>query len=105
MRLSVVGCWLLVGSLLAGVSGRAQTTDATLLLPQMPLHDPFILAYAPTKTYYLYTSNVPSLTQVRRVGTMVYTSKDLKHWAAPKVVFTVPEGFWGGAGWMGSGGA
>ncbi len=94
MRLSVVGCWLLVGSLLAGVSGRAQTTDATMLLPQMPLHDPFILAYAPTKIYYLYTSNVASLTQVKRVGTMVYTSKDLKHWAAPKVVFTVPEGFW-----------
>ncbi len=76
------------------MSGWAQTTDATMLLPQMPLHDPFILAYAPTKTYYLYTSNVPSLTQVKRVGTMVYTSKDLKHWAAPKVVFTVPEGFW-----------
>jgi beta-xylosidase len=94
VRLSVVGCWLLVGSLLAGVSGQAQTTDATMLLPQMPLHDPFILAYAPTKTYYLYTSNVASLTQVKRVGTMVYTSKDLKHWAAPKVVFTVPEGFW-----------
>ena len=65
-----------------------------MLLPEMPLHDPFILAYAPTKTYYLYTSNVPSLTQVKRVGTMVYASKDLKHWAAPKVVFTVPEGFW-----------
>ena len=94
MRLSVVGCWLLVGPLLAGASGRAQTTGATMLLPQMPLHDPFILAYSPTKTYYLYTSNVPSLTQVKRVGTMVYTSKDLKHWAAPKVVFTVPEGFW-----------
>jgi beta-xylosidase len=25
---------------------------------------------------------------------MAYTSKDLKHWNAPKVVFTVPEGFW-----------
>ena len=60
----------------------------------MPLHDPFILAYAPTKTYYLYTSNVPSLTETKRVGTMVYTSKDLKHWTRPKVVFTVPEGFW-----------
>jgi len=65
-----------------------------MLLPDMPLHDPFILAFAPTKTYYLYTSNVSSLTQVKHVGTMVYASKDLKHWAAPKVVFTVPEGFW-----------
>ena len=67
---------------------------ATMLLPQMPLHDPFILAYAPTKTYYLYTSNQRQMTQVNRTGTMAYTSKDLKHWTAPKVVFTVPEGFW-----------
>jgi beta-xylosidase len=67
---------------------------ATMLLPQMNLHDPFILAYAPTKTYYLYTSNQRQMTQVNRTGTMAYTSKDLKHWTAPKVVFTVPEGFW-----------
>jgi beta-xylosidase len=71
-----------------------QPTSDLMQLPQMPLHDPFILAYAPTKTYYLYTSNVPSLTQQKRVGTMVYTSKDLKHWAPPRVVFTVPEDFW-----------
>jgi len=71
-----------------------QLSSDLMLLPQMPLHDPFILAYAPTKTYYLYTSNVPSLTQQKRVGTMVYTSKDLKHWTHPIVVFTVPENFW-----------
>jgi hypothetical protein len=47
---------------------------ATMELPQMPLHDPFILAYKPTKTYYLYTSNVPMLTHVQRTGTMVYMS-------------------------------
>jgi beta-xylosidase len=68
--------------------------EATMLLPQMNLHDPFILAYAPTKTYYLYTSNQRQMTNVNRTGTMAYTSKDLKHWTAPKVVFTVPEGFW-----------
>jgi beta-xylosidase len=65
-----------------------------MLLPDMPLHDPFILPYAPTKTYYLYTSNTPPLTGVKRTGTMAYTSKDLKHWTRPKIVFTVPEGFW-----------
>jgi len=65
-----------------------------MLLPQMPLHDPFILVYAPTKTYYLYTSNVAAMTHVQRTGAMVYASKDLKHWSAPKVVFTVPEVFW-----------
>ena len=90
-------CGLMVGLvlLLGSASAKAQAAAGfSMELPQMPLHDPFILAYAPTKTYYLYTSNVPSLTQVKRVGTMVYASKDLKHWAAPKVVFTVPEGFW-----------
>jgi beta-xylosidase len=87
---------LLAAVLFATITAAAQQPSPSdlMLLPQMPLHDPFILAYPPTKTYYLYTSNVPSLTQQKRVGTMVYTSKDLKTWARPKVVFTVPEGFW-----------
>src|SRR5215475_4280693 len=86
---------LLIAVLFATIaSAAAQQTSDLMQLPQMPLHDPFILAYAPTRTYYLYTSNVPSLTQQKRVGTMVYTSKDLKHWTHPKVVFTVPENFW-----------
>jgi beta-xylosidase len=85
---------LLTTALLVTVTSVAQQSTDLMQLPQMPLHDPFILAYAPTKTYYLYTSNVPSLTQQKRVGTMVYTSKDLKHWTHPKVVFTVPENFW-----------
>jgi len=91
MRRLALGCLLAMG-MAGSAAGVAQPATAGngMLLPQMPLHDPYILAYAPTKTYYLYTSNVPSLTQMRRVGTMVYTSKDLKHWAAPKVVFTVP---------------
>ena len=42
--------------------GQADHGAATMLLPQMNLHDPFILAYAPTKTYYLYTSNQMVLT-------------------------------------------
>lgn len=75
-------------------SVAGQHSTGPMLLPDMPLHDPFILAYAPTKTYYLYTSNVRQMTGVNRVGTMAYTSKDLKHWSSPKVVFTVPEGFW-----------
>ncbi len=64
---------------------------APLRLPEMPLHDPFILAHAPSRTYYLYTSNNARMTGVRGVGTMAYTSKDLLHWEKPKVVFRVPE--------------
>lgn len=90
MRRFAVFLLLFMGLDLACAKGQS----AEMLLPQMPLHDPYILAYAPTKTYYLYTSNVASLTGEHRVGTMAYTSKDLKHWTRPKVVFTVPEGFW-----------
>lgn len=60
-------------------------------MPNMPLHDPFIVAHEPTQTYYLYTRNESELTGVDMLGTMAYTSKDLRNWAPPKVVFTVPE--------------
>lgn len=69
----------------------------SLHLPEMPLHDPFIVAHAPTKTYYLYTTNHPPLTGDKRAGTMAYTSADLKNWNTPRVVFTVPEGTWADA--------
>jgi beta-xylosidase len=68
--------------------------DYPLTLPSMPLHDPFILADGPSKTYFLYTSNVASLTGEKRRGTMVYESKDLKHWSKPTVVFVPPDDFW-----------
>jgi beta-xylosidase len=60
----------------------------------MPLHDPWIVAHAPSKTYYLYTSNVRRMTGERRSGTMVYKSKNLAEWDGPYVVFTVPDGVW-----------
>jgi beta-xylosidase len=63
-------------------------------LPDMPLHDPWILAHGPSKTYYLYTSNNRRMTGVARSGTMVYKSKNLAEWDGPYVVFTVPDGAW-----------
>lgn len=77
-----------------GSAPVATTAPASLHLRDMPLHDPFIVAHAPTKTYYLYTTNYPPLTNDRRPGTMVYTSTDLLNWTPPKAVFTVPEGTW-----------
>lgn len=71
--------------------------SATHLLPDMPLHDPFIVAHAPSKTYYLYTSNIPQMTGVSRAGTMAYKSKDLRNWSGPTVVFQVPDGTWADA--------
>jgi beta-xylosidase len=79
---------IIASSLLLGAQ------DYALTLPSMPLHDPFILADAASKTYFLYTSNVATLTGEKRRGTMAYTSKDLKHWSKPFVVFTPPDDFW-----------
>jgi len=99
-------------SVLVGAGAAALTTRAAaqpagqpftppkepMALPDMPLHDPFVLADRETLTYYLYTGSNARLTGVRGVGTMVYTSKDLKNWTAPKMVFSMPEGIWANAG-------
>jgi beta-xylosidase len=71
---------------------------ATMKLPDMPLHDPFIVADPATKTYYLYTSNVGSLTSERVTGIMVYESKDLLNWSKPKIVFRLPKESWANSG-------
>lgn len=63
-----------------------------LHLPEIRVHDPWILAHAPSKTYYLYTSNNGRVTGVNRPGTIAYRSMDLFNWEGPLVVFTLPEG-------------
>jgi beta-xylosidase len=81
--------------MLACHSAQAQGAgDATLTLPNMPLHDPWMLANEADKTYYLYTSNLPAMSGVQGAGTMVYRSKDLKHWQKPVVVFSTSEMHW-----------
>lgn len=82
------------------LSATAQApAEAPLLLPQMQLHDPFIVADEQSRTYYLFTRNEEAMTGDPRLGTMVYTSKDLKHWTRPRLVFTLPEnGTWARAG-------
>ncbi|MBW8782515.1 MAG: family 43 glycosylhydrolase [Verrucomicrobia bacterium] len=69
----------------------AESGQPALRLPEMPLHDPWILAHGPSHTYYLYTSNVSKMSGVTGVGTMVYKSKDLLNWESPKIVFLVPR--------------
>jgi beta-xylosidase len=65
--------------------------EELLRLPNMPLHDPYIVAHEPSETYYLYSANRSSMTSVRGVATMVYKSKNLLEWEKPKIVFQVPE--------------
>lgn len=62
----------------------------------MPLHDPYIVADETTRTYYLYTANVESMTGVAGTGTMVYRSRNLRDWLPPEVVFLASdqEGIW-----------
>ncbi|WP_280874663.1 glycoside hydrolase family 43 protein [Streptomyces pseudovenezuelae] len=65
-------------------------------LPDMPLHDPFVVADDLTRTYHLYTSNDPSVSGVDGTGTMVYRSHDLRDWTRPAVVFRTEDqqGIW-----------
>lgn len=58
------------------------------------LHDPFILAYQQTKTYYLYVAAGARQLGGQRGGVVAYKSKDLLHWDGPSVVFEVPDGLW-----------
>jgi beta-xylosidase len=83
--------FLLALTALVRSAETAPESSASLHLPGMPLHDPFIFAYKPTQTYYLYTSNISQMTGVAGAGTMVYKSRDLRNWEAPKVVFLAPK--------------
>ena len=83
-------------------SSSASTVTASdaypLLLPQMQLHDPFIVADRASGTYHLFTRNEVAMSGERGLGTMAYTSRDLKHWSRPRVVFTLPDGNWADGG-------
>lgn len=64
---------------------------------EIQIRDPFILAVAEAKTYYMYCQMpVPMQDGSRRPGVGVYTSKDLQQWTGPKPAFHFPDGFWAG---------
>jgi hypothetical protein len=91
---------LLAGCAAPGVAPESlpATVDSPLTLATMRLHDPFIVADVRTRTYHLFTSNIAEASGDKRVGTMVYTSKDLRRWTRPRLVFAVPDGIWASAG-------
>lgn len=93
MKSLVLALALATAAILPG-SAR-QSSDDLLLLPQMHLHDPYIVAGEASRTYYLFTRNEPAMTGDPALGTMMYTSRDLKHWTRPRVVFRLPtSGTW-----------
>jgi beta-xylosidase len=69
------------------------TAKTGLHLSEIRVHDPFILAHEPNRTYYLYTAVGPR-SGLDRSGVVTYKSKDLRSWDGPYVVFSVPDGVW-----------
>jgi hypothetical protein len=106
--------YVLVGAVLAvvlcGSSGAtAQNSappDATtppvvrsgLRLPDIQLHDPWIVADQSTRTYYLYSAASRRVTGEGRTGTLYYTSKDLATWEGPYIAFVAPKDSWADPG-------
>ena len=78
-----------------GLTALAQVPSKSgLKLGDLSVHDPFILAHAQSRTYYLYNSSGPRQTGRPRSGVLVYKSTDLENWEGPKVIFEVPDGLW-----------
>ena len=71
-----------------------QPVKEGLKLEDISLHDPWILADQPSRTYYLYTSSGASFSSDHHSGVITYKSKDLKSWSGPYLVFEVPNGSW-----------
>ncbi|MDF0545292.1 glycoside hydrolase family 43 protein [Sphingobium sp. H39-3-25] len=73
-------------------------SEAPLVMTDMRLHDPWFVADKASGTYFLFTRNEAAMTGDRRLGTMVYSSRDLKHWTRPRLAFVLPEDTWANAG-------
>jgi hypothetical protein len=78
----------------ADVATTPPEVKSGLTLPDIPLHDPWMLADRSTRTYYLYSSASPRITGQGRTGTLYYTSKDLATWEGPRIAFVAPESSW-----------
>ncbi|ROS26112.1 family 43 glycosylhydrolase [Cellulomonas sp. PhB150] len=79
----------------AAPATEALATSFPCTMPDMGLHDPFIVADQASKRYFLYTSNSRTGacgSGVQASGTMAYQSLDLVHWSVPTIVYTVPTG-------------
>jgi beta-xylosidase len=96
LRVLLAAIMLVCAGLAPAVAQESQ--PATLRMPDMPLHDPWIVAERASRTYYLYTRNEPRMTGVQATGTMVYTSRNLRDWTRPRIVFTLPGQSWANGG-------
>ena len=72
----------------------ASISPAAQALSEFFAHDPFILADAASKTYYLYTAIGARQSANGHAGVVAYKSTNLKAWDGPYVVFSVPDSIW-----------
>ena len=82
-----------IGSPLRASDAAADDFDTPLTMPNMPLHDPYVLADQATRTYYLYTANQQSVSHAPG-AIMVYRSHNLHDWSAPTVVYSIETDGW-----------
>lgn len=90
--------FLMYGFALFGPTNAQTQKPPQMQMPQMELHDPYIFADNKSKTYYLFTSNIPRLSGEETIGIMVYKSKDLQNWEKPKIAFRLPSNIWANGG-------
>jgi arabinan endo-1,5-alpha-L-arabinosidase len=81
----------------AAAPAQAAETGETVQLGDIRQRDPFILADAASRTYYLVTSLIRPSGHAG-TGVAVFTSSDLQNWRGPHPVFDTPADFWGREG-------
>lgn len=81
-------------ALAAPATAQPAEQEATLPMPSMQLHDPWIVADEASRTYFLFTRNEAPMSGDTRLGIMAYASRELKQWTRPKLVFALPQGTW-----------
>ena len=87
------GWFVFLGFVVVILAGAAMGASG-LAMEDFRAHDPFILADAASRTYYLYTSVTSGALPRGQAGVVAYTSQDMKTWDGPQVVFTVPADGW-----------
>jgi arabinan endo-1,5-alpha-L-arabinosidase len=75
----------------------AETEPYPHRLVELRIRDPFILADAATREYYLYAQTGNRLVDPEpNLGVEVYRSHDLVNWSDAQLAFERPKSFWGG---------
>lgn len=88
--------------LVAGTPLYSQPTEppinggpgGSLALSDIHIRDPFILADASSRTYFLYAQMGHYPRADKAKGVEVYTSRDLQRWEKSRPVYVVPEDSW-----------